>query len=304
MKFVKTGILSSIILISIITTVYFGFNIIGILNSDIDSDIDKKISVNEEQNNKDVVFNLTYNPGGSKINNPNESELFIMYAYEEDLDSEGKFKYSWFEKKVEAKDAIEQIKNESNTVVVLPVFTHSAYVSNGFYDYYRGECDEKCLTVKIERTQPPQFNAGKNAIQILNLLNYSFISDIQIDQNPDILSQYDKVILLHSEYVTKKEFDAIASHPNVVYLYPNSLYAEIEYDSEKDEIKLKRGHRYPDSSIDNGFNWEFDNTRPYEFDTECVNWEFKEISNGVMLNCYPENLIWKDIKFLKTLKEL
>ena len=34
--------------------------------------------------------------------------------------------------------------------------------------------------------------------------------------------------MLHNEYVTRPMFDAITSHPNVIYLYPNALYAEIE----------------------------------------------------------------------------
>ena len=40
--------------------------------------------------------------------------------------------------------------------------------------------------------------------KILKLLNYKFLSDIDIDKNPEILKNFDKVILLHNEYVTKK----------------------------------------------------------------------------------------------------
>jgi len=99
-------------------------------------------------------------------------------------------------------------------------------------------------------------------------------------------------------------FDAITSHPNVIYLYPNALYAEISTNFVDNTISLIRGHGYPDATIDNGFDWKYDNTRPYEFDKQCNNWEFYEIPNAKMLNCYPEQKIWKDEKFLKTLKEL
>ena len=64
-------------------------------------------------------------------------------------------------------------------------------------------------------------------------------------------------------------FNAIINHPHVIYLYPNALYAEIEVDYEKNEITLIRGHGYPESTIGNGFDWEFDNTHPYEYDENC-----------------------------------
>ena len=46
------------------------------------------------------------------------------------------------------------------------------------------------------------------------------------------------------------------------------------------------------------------NTHPYEFDSECENWEFYDIHNGKMLNCYPEYRIFQDELLLKTLREL
>ena len=75
--------------------------------------------------------------------------------------------------------------------------------------------------------------------------------------------------MLHNEYVTRTMFDAITNHPNVLYLYPNALYAEIEVDYIDETITLIRGHNYPEPEITNGFDWEFDNTHPYEFDSEC-----------------------------------
>ena len=188
-------------------------------------------------------------------------------------------------------------------VVILPVFTNSAYNPNGFYDYFSGECTKECLTVQVEHDNFDG-RSSSNGIKILKLLGYEMISEIKIHKNPKILEKYDKIILLHNEYVTKEIFDAVDLHPNVVYLYPNALYAEIEYDEQTDEITLVRGHAYPDSSIDNGFDWEFDNTRPYEYDIECANWEFWEIDNGHMLNCYPEYLIFQNVEFLKFLKNI
>ena len=189
---------------------------------------------------------------------------------------------------------------EVKPAVIIPTFTASAYGPNGFYDFYQEKCDESCLTTKII-TNSFDFSSSANAIKILDLLGYEMISDEQIDKEPKILEKYDKIILLHNEYVTKKMFDAITSHPNVIYLYPNALHAEISTDYELETISLVRGHGYPEG-VDNGFEWEYDNTRPYEFDTKCNNWEFYSIPNGKMLNCYPEQIIWKDENLLNEIK--
>ncbi|HEY8110586.1 MAG TPA: CFI-box-CTERM domain-containing protein, partial [Candidatus Nitrosotenuis sp.] len=137
--------------------------------------------------------------------------------------------------------------------------------------------------------------------QVLKILGYPIITDVDVDRDPTILDSYDKVIVLHNEYVTKKEFDAITNHPNVIYLYPNALYAEVQYDEDSNKIKLIRGHNYPEQSITNGFEWEFDNS-PHEYDTECFNWQLTEIKNGLMLNCYPEQIIFKDAFILMAIK--
>ena len=191
-----------------------------------------------------------------------------------------------------------------NAVVVYPYFTYSAYQPQGFYDYYRGDCDS-CTTTKLV---PPisQYTSSGQAHQALTMLGYSSITDIDIDKDPNILQQFDKVIMLHNEYVTRPMFDAITSHPNVIYLYPNALYAEIEVNYTDETITLIRGHNYPEQSISNGFDWQFDNTHPYEYDAICLDMEFYKIGGAWMTNCYPENIFltnseqfFKVLKFLK-----
>ena len=207
-----------------------------------------------------------------------------------------------FELKPENQMLYDMLSNtDEKTIVIYPIFTASAYDSPGFYDYYKNNCDLSCLTVPIRPILRTEI--GGNSAQILKLLNYNFLSDVDIDKNPKILENFDKVILLHNEYVTKKEFDAITSHPNVIYLYPNSLYAEIEVNYDKNTITLLRGHDFPEG-VSNGFNWEFENTDPYEYDRECIDWEFYQINNGKMLNCFPEEQIYKDPSLLLAIKEL
>ena len=154
---------------------------------------------------------------------------------------------------------------KSPDAVVFPYFTYAAYQPQGFYDYYKGECDD-CTTTKFAQPTSEYTSSGL-AHQTLTLLGYHSITDVEIDKNPSILQQFDKVIMLHNEYVTRAMFDAITSHPNVIYLYPNALYAEIEVNYIDETITLIRGHNYPEQEISNGFDWPFDNTHPYEYDS-------------------------------------
>lgn len=193
------------------------------------------------------------------------------------------------------------IMNQGNAMFIVPLFTASAYNSPGFYDYYNGECDTSCLTVKMQ--YHCRSEASCTGSQILKLLGYDIYSDVEIDQNPEILNQYDTVMVLHNEYVTQKQFDAVTSHQNVLYLYPNANYGLITADYETETITLIQGHGYPESTIINGFDWKHENT-PMEYDTECNEWQFYDIDNGKMLNCYPEILMLHDMGFLKTIKEL
>ena len=188
-----------------------------------------------------------------------------------------------------------------DTVFIYPIFTQAAYDTNGFYDFYQNKCDSNCLTVNIPTRIHGGYSSSLGAAFALTLLNYSYVTDIDIDKNPDILKQYKRVIVLHNEYVTKNEFNAITSHPDVIYLYPNSLYAEVSVDYNQGTITLIKGHGYPDPQIKNGFGWKYDNSK-YEYDTHCDDWEFYHSGNGVMLNCYPEYKILFSKEMLTSLQ--
>jgi hypothetical protein len=196
-------------------------------------------------------------------------------------------------------DLYQKIGNPQRTAVIVPIFTATAYKEPGFYTYYRGECDTSCLTRPISNSYSN--TASVHAIQIFKLLNYSMITDLDVHKDPSIVNRFDKLVILHNEYVTKKEFDAITNHPKVIYLYPNALYAEVRLNPD-DTITLIRGHNYPEQHIKNGFDWEYDNT-PYEYDHDCNNMAFEQISNGIMLNCYPENEILFNAELLQFVKD-
>lgn len=233
--------------------------------------------------------------------------LFNIYGFEENLEIKNGKKV-WndvhFELNPENTELYKKLNYQlsENTIVIYPIFTAAAYGEPGFYTYFREECDKQCLTIEIQKEYPLDSNSSGNGFQVLKLLGYEIISDIDVDQDPDILKKYDKVILLHNEYVTKKEFDAITNHPNVLFLYPNALYAEVKIDYNTNLLTLQRGHNFPESHITNGFDWKFDNS-PLEYDIDCQEMGFDRIENGWMLNCYPERPIHQSKVLLNMIKE-
>jgi len=251
---------------------------------------------NSEQEQKEIIDIST------------QQHLFKVLVSKDDLVQSGKNVFpttAKLELKSEFSDIYENIKHtndDQKTIVIIPIFTASAYGDQGFYFYYHGECDSKCLTTKILDETSLGYTSNAFSIQALRLLGYDFITDIDIDKNPTILQNYDKIILLHNEYVTRAEFDAITHHKKVIYLFPNALYAEIKVDYDNNLIILVRGHNYPEQQIRNGFDWEFDNSE-FEYDTSCENWKFNQIDNGIILNCYPENKLMWDTELLKFIKD-
>ena len=272
------------------------------------------ISSNEKlEPSEDVEIIQSKEPG--KLIQTNVPSLFKVMAYENDfemIDGKKIWRDVFYELDESNMTIYDDLKNNKKSAVVFPIFTAAAYSEPGFYTFYRGECDQEfhgvlfrdddCLTVKLEEEYSPLFTSSANGVQVLNLLDYEIITDITIHQNPEILLQYEKIILLHNEYVTSTQFDAIISHPNVIYLYPNALYAEIDFDEELWEISLIRGHNYPDPLIRNGFDWKFDNSLE-EYDVTCEDMKFSKIDNGWMLNCYPENILHKSKELLKQIRE-
>lgn len=197
----------------------------------------------------------------------------------------------------------EELKAEGKVAVIYPIITQSAYEWNGIRDFLVGHCDT-CTSTYLRTTYEKTYSASGNGFRILEFLGYEVLDDIDVDKNPEILKNYKKIVLLHNEYVTQNEFDAITAHPNVVYLYPNSMVSKVEVDHKTGKITLLRGPSYPESGITNGFNWKSDNSQFFS-DWDCNSWEFYPVENGHMLNCYPETFLPNDgyemLKMLRTL---
>lgn len=177
-----------------------------------------------------------------------------------------------------------------DVIILKPTITEAAYGPNGFYWYFEGKCDEKCLTIPLQNGEIGRWGAYNiNTVYFLEHYGWPTLSDYELHHSlitdPDYLLQYDTIILLHNEYVTEEIYQAVLEHPNVIYLMPNALYGVVEI--EDDTITLVRGHNYPYHEIRNGFGWAYDNSHE-EYDLECKDWQFRPLPNGYQLNCYPE----------------
>jgi len=280
-------IVTSIIIVGIIASISFFIFDQNFIQNPINEE-DKGVELIEWSSGK--LFNILVNPDDLILVEGKTIPLKATFGLKEELN--------------QTYEKIGFFGEEKKSLFIIPTFTASAYSKNGFYDFYNENCSEQCLTTKIVTENKLDYSSSANSVKILQLLEYDSISDLELHQNPSILKNYDKVIVLHNEYVSKIMFDAITAHKNIIFLYPNSLYGEIELNDSNNKITLVRGHGYPSSDIKNGFNWENENTDPYEFDNECNNWKFYPISNGHMLNCYPEQIIWKNESLLQFLKDL
>lgn len=207
----------------------------------------------------------------------------------------------YFPRPLSDDDILKYKNTDPKAVVIYPILTQFAYKEGGFYDYYKGKCNT-CNTISL---LPLDINAtyttGLNSFETLMQLHYPFITDILVDKHPEILKDYDKIILLHNEYVTKAEFEAIKNHKNVFYLYPNSLYVQVAVDYENLTMTLVRGHGYPNENISNGFDYV--TSSKYEYDFNCKNYKWEKEPNGMQPTCWPEFLIQADRSVLKTIKD-
>jgi len=186
----------------------------------------------------------------------------------------------------------------SSVLVIAPLLTANAYSLNGFYDYFNGTCDESCLKIPIDRDILFDYRSSSNALIYLQKMGYDVVPDVDLESDRNYLDRYETIVVLHEEYVTQQIFDMITEHPNVYYLYPNALYGEVVIDV--DSMTLVRGHGY--QGVNNAFDWEFENTRPDEYDDLCIDYSWNKISNGWQLNCYPENAILDDDSILEFIK--
>jgi hypothetical protein len=211
------------------------------------------------------------------------------------------------------------LKQNPKIAVIKPTFTAAAYQHGGFYSYYRGVCSQKCLTVHlISERQPdsfPFYFGLRNWEHSTALTNYvssargieelrklgqkhgtplDIITDEQLTENLSILKSYDRVVVLHNEYVTQSEFSAITSHKHVLYLYPNPLYALVSYDPDARTITLLKGHGY--GRVGNAFGWGPSISTKSEYDLNCSDLHFIRVKNGDIINCYPEDIIKFDRK--------
>ena len=86
-----------------------------------------------------------------------------------------------------AEQLIDYITPRPSSVVIFPTFTAAAYFPNGFYNYYAGTCDQSCVNdVSFDNFHFDYEESGITA-QILYHVGYDFLTDVEIDKNPQLL---------------------------------------------------------------------------------------------------------------------
>ena len=78
----------------------------------------------------------------------------------------------------------EELRSTSNTVVIYPIFTQSAYELGGIHSFYTRSC-ETCITVEIQDFYEKLYASSGNGFRILEFLGYTTIDDIDVDKNPE-----------------------------------------------------------------------------------------------------------------------
>ena len=220
---------------------------------------------------------------------------------------------------------IEIMNNDDETIVIFPTISLHAYSQQCIWDYYV-PATEDCKIIQLDSEIDlssmndniwlnPAFienvsghflyNTNLASFQTLQLLNYEMLSDLEIEKNPNILENYDKIIVLHNKYVSKKIFDTITNHPKVIYLNPGALSEEVSIDFTNNTITVLSPIKYPEEkNYRNDFFWAYDNTdKEFEDCYMIDDPKFEIVSNGIMTNCFSDNLLAKSKDFLKIIKD-
>jgi len=217
----------------------------------------------------------------------------------------------------------EIMNSDDKTIAIFPTISLHAYSQQCIWDYYV-EASEECKIIQLNNgidissmndniwfnpafLQSGHFVHNTNLLsyQVLKHLNYEMLSDIEIEKNPNILENYDKIIVLQNTYVTKKIFDAITNHPKAIFLYPGALSEEVKIDFNDNTIEVLSPIKYPEEkNYRNDFFWEFDNSHRIFEDCMIIdNPKFEIIDNGIMINCFPEDIVNRSKEMLKIIKD-
>ncbi|GEM_PF-5361667 len=159
-----------------------------------------------------------------------------------------------------------------STAIVKPVFTHSAYQKGAFYTFYdrhkndtATQYDLNMLTTKMVYGWGHSKGALVYFYPSIKNNTINVITDVEVHNND--ITQYNKLILLHNEYVTQPYYDNLRNfveRGGTLILFDGSpLYAEVSYDNVANTITLLLGHYWSFDGIQAeksvGERWEQEN---------------------------------------------
>lgn len=181
------------------------------------------------------------------------------------------------------------LEYQHSAILIKPTFTISAYQPNSWYD----NKTKSVITYYNEPfTNRMEYGGAYNAFESLKD-RVDTVNDRYVSEHPEILNRYNTVILLHNEYMTRQEYNAIMNHTNVFYVFPNAGYRFVTYDINTNQITLLNytGNKYA-SSV-----WTSYESNPTsqpkqvsEFNQCILPFSYTKVNypNGIGYNCYPE----------------
>lgn len=167
----------------------------------------------------------------------------------------------------------------NSTLLITPIFTYSAYQDKC---WYTNENNTTCTIVHynsvVDSKQDRMDYGGNRLQQQLLCLKIDCITDVDLDKNPSIVNNYNRIVLMHNEYVTHNEYNAIMNHKNVFYVFPNSLYRFVDYNGTHITYDTETNNKQSFSTW--GDVSEFDTCIP------IIGYHIVNYSNGKGLSCY------------------
>lgn len=153
-------------------------------------------------------------------------------------------------------------ENKADIAFVKPVFTSSAYQTEGFYDFYRkfggsiGAIYAFTRYLNVSVTDSwlwssglGKFAASKDMQRFLeeNRLTATVITDIDVHEGR---IDHELLVVGFDEYVTQQQYDNyrkfLQNGGKIILFDPTHFLAEVAYDEKTNTVRLVKGH-----------NWEF-----------------------------------------------
>lgn len=221
--------------------------------------------------------------------------------------------------------------NEStqSTLFIYPQFTYYANEKNSLADIGNNDC-RGCEKYAIfnENIWTPVIASGKGksiAFKNFNIFlggvsdvggrtiyevgfrYFNTTNDNSINVKPEILNDFDRIVLMRNVYITDEMRQAILAHNNVIYMFPDVMTKQVKLQNMTDAIMDENGNiKIANTTMT--YVGDYPPLHPMAFewvdDNRCEDWEFVPVQNGYMMNCVPDVAIINNYNMLVALRDI